>query len=95
MPEADEARLQAGQQAERPAVLCRVAREERVGELDPDDRRRRLVRTTRTGTAALREARRITDRVGDDLLSPLPPELRPTVHAALVAVLEHARTLSS
>ncbi len=59
--------------------------------VDPADRRRRLVRSTRRGAAASRLARRITSRVDDELFAPLSPELRTEVHRALQVLLANAR----
>ena len=58
---------------------------------DPDDRRRNLVRLTRTGAQRLRRMDRALDRVQDDLLAPLTAADRQALTHLLVRLLEHHR----
>jgi DNA-binding MarR family transcriptional regulator len=60
--------------------------------LDPDDRRRNLVRLTRTGAQQLRRMDRALDKVQDDLLKPLSIEERQALTRLLTRLLAHHRS---
>ncbi len=68
------------------------ARDRVVRSVDPVDRRRRLVQTSTGGEAALETARRVTQRVDDELLATLSHEAREQLHATLLALLTTARS---
>jgi DNA-binding MarR family transcriptional regulator len=59
---------------------------------DPHDRRRNLVRLTRTGNQQLRRMDRTLDRVQDDLLEPLSVEDRQALTRLLTRLLAHHRS---
>ena len=60
--------------------------------VDTTDRRRRLIGSTGTGAAALKTARRVTRRVDDEILGPLPLSLRRDLNSTLLTLLLHARS---
>ncbi len=70
--------------------MCRRDLAERT--VDSTDRRRRLIGSTSQGAAALETARRVTGRVDDELLGPLPSAARESLHRMLLELLTHVRS---
>jgi MarR family transcriptional regulator, lower aerobic nicotinate degradation pathway regulator len=58
---------------------------------DPDDRRRNVVRLTRTGVQQLRRMDRALDNVQDQLLAPLSAADRQALTRLLTRLLDHHR----
>ena len=59
--------------------------------VDPGDRRRRVIRSTRAGTVRLKQLVKLAEEVADDLLAPLSPARRRRLHEDLTVVLRAAR----
>ena len=56
---------------------------------DPQDRRRQIVEMTPAGKKALNRLRGISQRLEDELLSPLDPAEQRRLHALLLRLAEH------
>ncbi|HEY6835667.1 MAG TPA: MarR family transcriptional regulator [Gaiellaceae bacterium] len=56
---------------------------------DPSDRRRQIVEMTQEGKRALNRLRAVSQRLDDDLMSPLDPAEQRKLHALLLRLAEH------
>lgn len=56
---------------------------------DPNDRRRHLVSLTADGKRQLAEFRKLVKRLEDEILAPLDPESRATLHRLLLEIARH------
>jgi DNA-binding MarR family transcriptional regulator len=57
---------------------------------DPNDRRRHLVKLTPAGKRQLARFRTITETIEEELLAPLDPESRATLHTLLLRIASHS-----